>query len=375
MKALVVHPRFSVLGGGEYVCLNVLRALNEKGYEVSLLTTDYDDRRIREAFDFPVNIDVREMLDLPRFEPILSRGLAAQRAVHARIVRTLTRNLYKNFDLIFHTQTAYFLGPPMRITLNVFYDPSDVFLIDLFSGHANPFMQSWKKPYYWMLRTFIHNRADVEKAYNIPLSQMLEDHLAKHGFRHSRYVYPPCDMRFLPSAKKKRIVQATRIVPHKRLESFMEIARRLPQYEFMIVGSVSETEKKLHPHYAERLLSERPGNVTYVQTRIRNSPELIEESQVYLYTSEEPGINISTAQAVGAGCIPVTPAWGGGAEIVKETRMGYSFETIDQACQAVEKAMENPEWSSQDLRYAARRFSDESFRTALKNIVDTLRTA
>ncbi len=82
----------------------------------------------------------------------------------------------------------------------------------------------------------------------------------------------------------------------------MSIAYRVPDYRFILVGAHSEIDSG----YAKKVLSIKPPNVDYVEVRIRDRPERVEESKVYLYTSLEPGIGIALGQAMGAGCIPVS---------------------------------------------------------------------
>ena len=139
----------------------------------------------------------------------------------------------------------------------------------------------------------------------------------------------------------------------------MKIAKRLPSYRFILVGIHSDMD----PGYRGKVLSIKPPNVEYVEARIRDRPELVEESKVYLYTSFEPGIGIALGQAMGAGCIPITPAWGGGAEMVSESGVGYTYRTIDEAVQSVRNALESIAQRDNPNHVAerARLFSSENF--------------
>jgi len=111
-------------------------------------------------------------------------------------------------------------------------------------------------------------------------------------------------------------------------------------------------------------------NVEFVNARIKDRPELVEESKVYLYTSLEPGVGIALGQALGAGCIPVTPAWGGGAEMVKVTGVGYRFRTLDEAERFTREALENEDARNQPdyIANKARIFSSESFEKQIARI-------
>ncbi len=357
LKALVVHPRFSVFGGGEYVCLNVISALRKSSYDVTLLSSDYDDESVGRAFRFG-RIEV-SLEKLAMFDPIFPRAFALQRVLYARRQRKKLRNLYRKHDIIFHTQTAAFMGPPENITFNVFYDPSDI-TFETASG--------WKEPYHKLVRKIL--APSIRHAVNIPLSKSLEDYLHKAGYPHTPYVYPPCDMSFKPREKKKQIILVSRIVPGKRLELFMEIARHLRQYRFLLVGSLSETQSNLHPGFAERLLYDRTDNVEYLEKRIKDCPERLEESSVYLHTSEEPGISISATQGVGAGCIPIMPSVGGASEIVRMVGVGYCYQTVTEAVEAVRECIENPRWPPSELSEKAQIFNGENFQRKISATIE-----
>jgi glycosyltransferase involved in cell wall biosynthesis len=352
LKALVVHPQFSIFGGGEYVCLNVISALRKSGYDVTLLSSDYDEEGVRRAFPFE-KPELR-LERLSAFDPIFPKATALQRVWYARGQRKKLRVLYAKHDIIFHTQTATFLGPSERRTFNIFYDPTDI-TIKTASG--------WKKPYYGLVRKLLVS--NILDAINIPLSKSLEDYLEQAGYPHTSYVYPPCDMSFRPREKRKQVIQVTRIVPGKRLDLFIEIARRLRQYHFLLVGSLSEAQSKLHPGYAKKLLDDRSDNVEYLEMRIKDCPERLEESAVYLHTSVEPGISIATTQGVGAGCIPVTPCIGGGSEIVKTVGAGYCYQTVVEAAERIRQSIENPRWTPIELSERAQIFNAESFQRSI----------
>src|SRR3990167_10902400 len=90
-------------------------------------------------------------------------------------------------------------------------------------------------------------------------TKVLED-LKTNGYDNSSLVYPPCQMVFHPGPKDKYVLQACRIVPQKRLELFIEIAKHLPQYRLVIAG----LDSPLHPGYRDTLFAEAPKNLFYV---------------------------------------------------------------------------------------------------------------
>lgn len=362
-QAVIIHPRLTIYGGGEMVAFHVIKALQDLDYETWIVTDNYNPVEAERNLRMGGVLEKCKAIKIPHFRPLLPRFLALQRLPYAAKVMDSLRSLKP--DVAFSTQSVIYHIPDVKM-FHVVYDMADLFEI-LPGGHVRgPLSSVWKKPYYAMVRKTLHTDFRTGRLY-VPLSHALEQQLATHGYPHSSVVFPPCDMIFKPREKKKQVCLVSRIAPQKNIEDFMKIARRLPGYRFILVGSHADMD----PSYAKKVLSSMPQNVEYVEARIRDRPELVEESKVYLYTSLEPGIGIALGQAMGAGCIPVTPAWGGGAEMVLESGVGYMYRTVEEAAQKVKNAVESDETHDSPLHVAerARIFSSEGFEEKLAKLV------
>jgi len=89
--------------------------------------------------------------------------------------------------------------------------------------------------------------------------------------------------------RNDRSSQLPRIVPEKRLDVFCDVASRLPDSNFIIVGR----ESPEHREYKQDLVSKLPPNVRYVESPIVLRPELLGESKVYLHAGRERGFGIA----------------------------------------------------------------------------------
>src|SRR5205814_986819 len=78
--------------------------------------------------------------------------------------------------------------------------------------------------------------------------QRSEDWSSTRGFvrqrwhRDSTTLYPPCPIdlyRDLNGPKEDLVITIGRISPEKRMDAFLEIARKLPNLRFVIIGSVA----------------------------------------------------------------------------------------------------------------------------------------
>lgn len=341
------------------VALHTMKALQEIGWKVSIVTDNYNPEEVEQNFRMGEVLRKCEPIEIPPFRPLTRRFLALQRLRYAKKVRELTRELRP--DVVFSTQSVIYYIPGIR-TFHIVYDMADLF--EIIPGEG-PLSSRWKRPYYRLLRPTFQSGLTSNRLF-VPLSHSLEQRLSALRYPHSTALFPPCDMIFRPGLKRKQVCLVSRIAPQKNIEGFMEIAGKSPNCHFVLVGVETEVEQS----YSKRVLSTKPSNVEYVEVRIRDRPEIVEESKVYLYTSTEPGIGIALGQAMGAGCIPVTPARGGGAEMVSESGVGYTYRDSEEASGLVLKAIESSE--SRDLPgYISGRaqiFSSECFRTKIEQL-------
>jgi glycosyltransferase involved in cell wall biosynthesis len=228
--------------------------------------------------------------------------------------------------------------------------------------------------YYPLQRLYKHYAIRMSKKQNffVPLSRAIEQSVDALHYPHSHSVFPPCEMPLRLMPKEKYAVNTSRLVPSKRLEDFVEIARRLPQHKFVIVGKMSKTEEALFPSYKESILASLPPNAKLIEAIVRDHKELVERAKLYLYPSVEPGVSISLGQAMGAGCIAITPSVGGGAEMVEASRTGYMYRSLDEAAKIVNHAFESDiaRDSPEHIAKQSQIFSADSFEERIGRIVE-----
>ncbi len=153
-----------------------------------------------------------------------------------------------------------------------------------------------------------------------------------------------------------------------------DTARRLPQYKFWLVGRDSEANRLSHPGYAQRVLANLPPNVTYIQSSIRERPELLTYSQIYFHTGLEKGMLLVLIEAMSAGCILVVPEHGVAGEIVRASEIGYTYDTMEQAADKLRIAMDDKsQWNPSEISLRAKQFGPEAFETLIKNLCEDQR--
>ncbi len=150
-----------------------------------------------------------------------------------------------------------------------------------------------------------------------------------------------------PVEALRRVFTLCRLVPQKRLDRVLAVARLLPGLQFRIAGA--------GPDHA-RLVSEAPGNVVFLGELRDPSPEL-DTAGFFLLTSEREGTSNALLEAMQSGCVPVVTPAGDNARIVMHDLNGRVAET--PAGLAAALATSASDWTrlSEAARQSAARYT------------------
>jgi glycosyltransferase involved in cell wall biosynthesis len=142
----------------------------------------------------------------------------------------------------------------------------------------------------------------------------------------------------LPPGPRERLALTVGYVDRRNLERkglrpFVEAARRLPDVSFMLAG-------KLDNDAAETLRPLAGPNVTLTdwieQERLDDA---LRRAAVYVQASRHEGFGLSLAEAMLAGCIPVTTSAGALPEVVGDTGVVIAAATPEEIAGGVERAL------------------------------------
>lgn len=381
-QALVIHPWFTVMGGGELLCLHTCKALQDAGYEVSLVADEFNPDAVERIYGMGDVLKACKWIRVEPFRPFSPRikqfrFFAVQRLFYNRRIRNAIRNLPG--DVVFSTQSSVFTisGRPVYHFL---YSITDLFaypailsreLVRYRLGGGGKIGKKLMLYYYFLtgLRNLLIG--DPRPELFFALSENVRRELLSRGYSNAVTIYPPARMDFVPREKKLQVVTVSRIVPQKRLEMFLAVARRLPQYQFYIVGRDTPELRRLNVGYSEKIMGSMPSNVHYIEAPIKEVPGYLEESKVYLYCGVEPGIGIAMMEACGAGCVPVAPCVGGGAEVVFALNEGLTFppDDVGEAARAIELAMAFTVAPASIRERVVGLFSAEAFRDRVRSLL------
>jgi len=366
-KALVIHPVLSIYTGGELLCLQVCRALLRAGYRVTLYSDASDPAKAEEVY--------------PGMGQVLSQchhipSNTAHRSIPGIAVIKDFKDIRKAEsyfqeiapDVTFCTQSSLF-HVPSRL-YHFIYHGTDLFQYSASYVSSSFPRQKLPQGYITMkrgLNNFLRKILQIKPPrpnWYFALSPSILERLRNNGHKNSSLIFQP-STQFLPRQKKNQVILVTRLIPEKRVEIFLEAARRLPEYRFILLA---RTKPGLEA-YARDIEKRIPVNVVYQKTTLGQTPYLLEESKVYLYTGAENAMMLSVVAAISAGCYPIVAKNTGPEETIESLGVGTTFTSIDDLVPTIREVMQKPT-DPLEISERAKPFSQEKFDQKIVDIAD-----
>ena len=332
MKIVVVHPRMSVMGGGERVAIHSIKEALREGHEVYLATEEFDVDSFEDFFGVPGLFENVRLLTYSPFRPIIRKAVMYQRLIYhqSRLRKIVSKR--RAFDLILNTAEVANQPAARLPAIEYCYFP------DYFRHlESNGRSRLWEL-YYWPAKVFYHDRVSRVDCL-LAVSDFTRQFVRERWGRESTTLYPPCPIDLysnLHVQKRDLVVTVGRMAREKRMGLFLEIARRLPSIEFAIIGSRSKEGES----YYEGLRASAPSNVSLVVAPLRKVRELLGSAKVYVHCAQDEHFGITIVEAMAAGCVPVVNDSGGPREIVSDD-VGYRWKQIDEAVGQVSELIKN----------------------------------
>ncbi|MEM3736729.1 MAG: glycosyltransferase family 4 protein [Candidatus Bathyarchaeia archaeon] len=374
MKIGVIHRNVAttkgLVGGGDVFLVYLLRALKEKGHTVTLLTTkptrwDVIERDL--GWVFKPDVEGRSSL-LPSLEVA---GLYRQFLPPLPVLwlkhkcdvtfDSYGRNLFWNTDIIYiHT-------PPTREELSTKYNRNNL-----------------TKTYYNIYRAIAGRLKRGLKTRILTNSEYSKEIISATTGLEARVVYPPVDVKLYRALincdglRKNWVATVSRFTAEKRLELIPEIAERVRDAVFHIVGTTPSKQTSSTVIESIKKRSQELGVTGRVKLHINTSFDekmaVLAASKVYLHTTRDEHFGMAIAEAMSGGLAPIVPDEGGQKEIVP--CKDFTYRNLEEAAQKVEYWLNN--WSRESALYfakSAERFSFERFREEIDSIIREVATS
>jgi len=363
MRILIVHPRLSVKGGGERVAIHSIKEALREGHEVYLACEEFDGHEFEDFFGVQgLFTDVR-MLAYPPFRPAVQRLVLYQRLIYhqLRLRQILSQN--PKFDVVLNTADVANQPATKSHTVQYCYFP------EYFSHLESNSVHGLWETYYLPARVFYRSRVNrVEQL--LAVSNFTRGFVRQRWHRDSTTLYPPCPIdlyRDLNGPKEDLVITIGRISPEKRMDAFLEIARKLPNLRFVIIGSVAPD----HGPYFQQLQQHAPINASFTIAPLRKVRDIVARAKVYIHSAQNEHFGITIVEAMAAGCVPVVNDSGGPREIVTNG-VGYRWRTLGEAVRQISALIEDDALRrklSSTAASSSRQFGPEEFESGLSRVL------
>ena len=247
-RFLIIHPsNLDVYGGGERVCHHVIKTLVTHGQDVELLTFDFDRRRYYEIIgdkfpDIPVHTLGKKLEVKPPF------SIYKRRSAMDNLLKQFKKTVSQNYDYVFLTQwySASESSSLSRAEKNIAYVhfPEIHFIYD----HSGVRRKAYLLMYRWWVNRGV-KKLDLIFCNSGYTKRTIEKYWSKFGVPEPIVIYPPvevgefwCDRSL--KDRQKRVVYVGRFISAKKHELIKKLATGIPQFEFVSVGGLRDTEKE-----------------------------------------------------------------------------------------------------------------------------------
>src|SRR5207247_11477019 len=102
MRIVLVHPRMSVMGGGERVAIHSIKEALREGHEVSLATEEFDVDSFEDFFGVQGFFKNVQLLTYRPFRPIIRKAVLYQRLIYHQSRLRMIVCKRRMFDLLFN---------------------------------------------------------------------------------------------------------------------------------------------------------------------------------------------------------------------------------------------------------------------------------
>ena len=352
------------MGGGERVAVHSIKAAVDRGDAVTLVSESFDVELFEEFFGCNGLFNQVQMVTYPEFRVRLNKLTLYRRLLYHQLRQKRALRGCEDFDLLLSTQDIGYV-PDVEVPA-VQYCQFPEYYSHL---ESNPFSPWWRL-YYSPARRFY--RRKINRVETILCnSKYTQGFIKRVWSRDALNIYPPCPTEGYDQASSREnlVVSVGRLVPEKRFEDFLAMARQLPMLQFAIIGNIDKEKIS----YYNRMSLEKPANLeVLVAPPYKTLRKVLSHSKVYVHCMKNEHFGIAMVEAMAAGCVPVVHDSGGPREIVTHD-VGYRWRELSEAIEQISTLMKDEGLRlklSAAARERAKLFSPEVFESKLSSVLD-----
>lgn len=369
MKVGILHNSLNSVGGGERVCLAIIEALKDQGFDVVLATVEPTDWSRVEGMVRKVTKPDIEMSLLPfkvRMFGIYMRLLTYR---YARELRNMC-------DLVINSHGDVL---PIKSDITYMHFPTFTLLKE------QPVNIKYSKSLFWKayftpyerIQSFLVRRY-LKSGRILTNSHYSADVIEKYTGERAQVVYPPAEVEVFQHYDDERedlVISCGRFSPEKNFEFLLKVADKLPNVSFSVIGASSG---RVSSSYYQKLLRlkerRRLDNVLFLRNLpLKSQIEIYKKAKVYLHCMIGEHLGISIVEGMASGLTPVVHKSGGPwLDVIRQGEYGFGYETLDECVRGIKKALDQSDKRRETVIEASKKFSKEIFkRNFLKVVSET----
>lgn len=356
MKQAVFMDEFSRLGGGQVLGMQIVKALSDQ-FRFDLITDRYHGKLVPSLFGkvsetryvYHENINLLQLaLGVTRLREYLKHN----------------SNCIKAYDLSINNHSNIFL---YNADINILHDP--LMRESMRNGILRKTFLSETIKHLGIYSTYDDANFVVNGKYMLEISKIENRYLGISP--KVSIIVPPVSYPEMVdfSGKKNIVLTFGRINPDKKLETVIEVAKRV-NCQFIISGAVNEGSEA----YYNKLINEKPENVRILKNPSElEKDRLLNSAKIYLHTRTYESFGLSVAEAIGHGCVPIVPKNGGPwIDIIEKGKYGYGYDTVDEAAEIIREAIKDDSDNIREIYDSRDRFSFQRFKEDWEKYVSEL---
>lgn len=366
----VLHAYFTILGGGEYLCFNLVDALDVKHRVVVYTVTPVDVKKVRSLFGIdPARywIIVKDEYEAKLMGIMKGRLVRLRRIISYHRFFTRMAEELEDFDLVIDTQSNI----PSPVDLAYIHYPA---VVETFSGKPSN-VYDWLVKY--LYKRWFGKALSARIATN---SKWTARVIYKYYHVLPDVIYPPVNIdefKKVYNNNDKReniVVTVSRFTPEKNLDKLVYVAKAMRDYTFVLVGSTSPYSKETIDRVVELKKKLGVNNLVLKPDLPRDELlKLVGVAKYYLHPPFNEHFGIAVVEAMAAGLVPIVFRDGGTwYDIVSrvDTRLGY--KRVDEIPKIIDSIEKDYYRLSEKSHKVSLTFDKGVFRERILDYVDKL---
>jgi len=382
----VFHASLSGLGGAERLALTVMEGLKGAGYYVDLISLEKVDwKKMKNIAGFSKSDIVDEVTVIPPFKVLPTIYSAYLNWLLLGVLAPSMLKLQRRYDLTILTSS---LPLPTFVDIQYLHFPD--YIPELLLLYHRKYVEGLSHRVYFgpykLLSKALDMFADLVKYRPLLLTNSKFSKMIIERFLgvDAVVLYPPVKVKkYLCTEssladRKNIVVTVSRIEVGKHLEVVLEIAKRVKDAKFVVIGATRQ------PSYVHRLrmkavemgISDKIIIVPNADESLKTS--LMRKAKLYLHPTKFEHFGISIVEAMASGLVPIVHRSGGPwMDILGEKQgvFGYAYNDVDEATQVIAELLVNNDLRieiAKRIIYRAETYDENIFKRKIVSVAQLL---